>query len=133
MAAFVPAAPLSGASFSGPNALCVRTTSTTVPATVIMRCRRDLKKEKAQRNLEFARSHRKKVVRNFNRRAEQTEKANLDNEYLSSVFGTIRFGWKEGDADVEGKTNDWRGSQIRSNNRGGGRAGGGGGPRKPRN
>ncbi len=90
-----------------------------------MRCRRDLKKEKAQRNLEFARSHRKRTVRNFNRRAAETEKMNLDNEYLSSVFGTIRFGWHEGEEDVkDGKVKDWRGPQKqddRNNRRGGAR------------
>jgi len=59
-----------------------------------MRCRRDLKKEKALRNLEFARSHRKKVVRTWNRRAVNVEKTNGDNEYLSSIYGTITFGEK---------------------------------------
>ena len=58
---------------------------------VIMRCRRDLKREKQLRNLEFARSHRKKVVKRFNRRAVMAERQDEDNEYLSSLFGTMRF------------------------------------------
>lgn len=63
-----------------------------------MRCRRDLKKEKSLRNLEFARSHRKRVIRRFNRRAVQEATQNADNEFLSSVYGTLRFG---ANADAE--------------------------------
>lgn len=57
-----------------------------------MRCRRDLKKEKSLRNQEFARAHRKRVVRRFNRRAAQEASQSEDNAYLSSVYGTLRFG-----------------------------------------
>lgn len=63
---------------------------------VTMRCRRDLKKEKQLRNLEFARSHRKKVIKRFNRRAEATEHQDEDNAFLSSLFGTIKFGAQAG-------------------------------------
>lgn len=80
---------------AGTSSVCARTV-TGAPARaasgVTMRCRRDLKKEKALRNLEFARSHRKKVSRFTNRRAVATEKSNADNEFLSSIFGTISFG-----------------------------------------
>ncbi|PXF42773.1 hypothetical protein BWQ96_07480 [Gracilariopsis chorda] len=61
-------------------------------APVTMRCRRDLKKEKSLRNLEYARMHRKRLPRRVNRRAVQQAVQNEDNEYLSSVFDTIRFG-----------------------------------------
>lgn len=57
-----------------------------------MRCRRDIKKEKSLRNLEFARAHRKRVVKRYNRRAAQEAVSNEDNEYLASLYGTIRFG-----------------------------------------
>ncbi|CAN8068943.1 unnamed protein product [Agarophyton chilense] len=63
-----------------------------VVAPLTMRCRRDLKKEKSLRNLEFARSHRKKLPRRVNRRAVQQAEQNEDNAFLSSVFATIRFG-----------------------------------------
>lgn len=63
-----------------------------VATSVTMRCRRDLKKEKSMRNLEFARAHRKRVVRRFNRRAAQDAAQTADNEYLSSIYGTMRFG-----------------------------------------
>lgn len=56
-----------------------------------MRCRRDLKKEKQLRNQQFARVHRKRVVKHFNRRAAQEAISNEDNDYLSSIYGTIRF------------------------------------------
>lgn len=56
-----------------------------------MRSRRDLKKEKRLRNMEFARAHRKRVVKNYNRRAAQDAVNNEDQEFLSSVYGTIRF------------------------------------------
>jgi hypothetical protein len=59
--------------------------------SVTMRCRRDLKKEKAVRNLEYARQHRKKVPSKFNRRAQVQEEKNDDNEYLSSIYGTMQF------------------------------------------
>lgn len=58
---------------------------------MMMSCRRNLKKEKHQRNLQFARAHRKRVVKYFNRRAAQEAIANEDNEFLSSLYGTIRF------------------------------------------
>lgn len=60
--------------------------------SIYMRCRRDLKKEKHLRNLEYARAHRKKAPSRFNRRAQQMEETNSDNEYLSSIYGTISFG-----------------------------------------
>lgn len=63
-----------------------------VAPAVTMRCRRDLKKEKSLRNLEFSRLHRKKVVRRFSRRAAQETSQNEDNEFLSSIYGTMRFG-----------------------------------------
>lgn len=63
---------------------------------VSMRCRRDLKKEKRVRNLEFARSHRKRTTKSFNRRAAQEAINNEDNKFLSSVYGTIHF---QGDKD----------------------------------
>jgi len=78
----------------------------TVAPTVTMRCRRDLKKEKSLRNLEFARSHRKKVIRRFNRRAAQEATQNEDNEYLSSIYGTMRFG-----ANAESDQKDSRDKQ----------------------
>jgi len=84
--------------FFGTSSTASVCTAPTAPV-VTMRCRRDLKKEKALRNLEFARSHRKKVVRTWNRRAVNVEKTNGDNEYLSSIYGTITFGEK-------GKSND---------------------------
>lgn len=71
--------------------LPVTATKSTSPA-ISMRCRRDLKKEKSLRNLEFARAHRKRVVRRFNRRAEQQATQNEDNLFLSDIYGTIRFG-----------------------------------------
>jgi hypothetical protein len=58
---------------------------------VTMRCRRDLKKEKAIRNMEYARQHRKKLPSRFNRRAQVQEEKNDDNEYLSSIYGTMQF------------------------------------------
>lgn len=57
----------------------------------MMSCRRDLKKEKRLRNQQFARVHRKRVVKHFNRRAAQEVLNNADNDFLSSVYGTIRF------------------------------------------
>lgn len=51
-----------------------------------------MKKEKSLRNIEFARIHRKKIIRRFNRRAVQEAVQNEDNEFLSSVYGTLRFG-----------------------------------------
>jgi hypothetical protein len=58
---------------------------------VTMRCRRDLKKEKSLRNMEYARQHRKKVPSRYNRRSEQQAISNTDVEYLSSIYGTLQF------------------------------------------
>lgn len=89
-----------------------------VAPAVTMRCRRDLKKEKSLRNLEFARSHRKKVFKRYNRRAVQDAVTDEDNQYLSSIYGTMRFGGGDGDGDGD-----------RDGGRGGGRDGGRGGGR----
>lgn len=67
-----------------------------------MSCRRDLKKEKRVRNMEFARAHRKRTMKSYtNRRSVQEANASADNEFLSSIFGTIRFrgDGEEGDDD----------------------------------
>lgn len=63
-----------------------------------MRCRRDLKKEKALRNLEFARAHRKRASRRVSRRAVAEATQNEDNAFLSSVYGTLSFGSDAGDS-----------------------------------
>lgn len=63
-----------------------------VGPVLYMRSRRDLKKEKFLRNLEYARQHRKRAPSRFNRRAQQLQDANSDNQYLSSIYGTISFG-----------------------------------------
>lgn len=63
-----------------------------VSSTTTMRCRRDLKKEKRLRNMEFARAHRKRTMKTFgNRRSQQEAVTNADNDFLSSIYGTIRF------------------------------------------
>ena len=72
-------------------------------ATITMRCRRDLKKEKSLRNFEFARAHRKKVIRRFNRRFAEKAAQDEDNAYLSSLFGTMRFGHNNGGGNEESK------------------------------
>ena len=51
-----------------------------------------MKKEKALRNLEFSRQHKKKVSRFTNRKAEANNNANADHEFLASIFATIHFG-----------------------------------------
>lgn len=56
-----------------------------------MRCRRDLKKEKSLRNLEYSRIHRKKVPSRFQKRNEQKVEGNQDAEYLSDIYGTLTF------------------------------------------
>lgn len=87
-------------------------------APLTMRCRRDLKKEKRVRNLEFARAHRKRTMKSFgNRRSIQEANASADNEFLSSIFGTIRF---RGD-----------GEEGNDDNKSGGSGGGPGGPGGP--
>lgn len=75
---------------------------------VSMRCRRDLKKEKRARNMEFARSHRKRVVKTFNRRAAQEAVNNEDNKFLSSIYGTIHF---QGDKEDEKSNNSSNGNK----------------------
>lgn len=104
MCAFVSAQALAMRSFT-PGMVCGRPEGVHVSevstAPITMRCRRDLKREKQLRNLEFARSHRKKVVRRFNRRAAMSEKMDEDNEYLSSVFGTISFGPSPKDTQMQ--------------------------------
>lgn len=94
MAAFVPAAPIAVSSFAGVG-ICVAQKAEVTVSSVTMRCRRDLKREKQLRNMEFARAHRKRSSRNYNRRAVNNEKIDKDNEYLSSIFDTIRFGEPE--------------------------------------
>lgn len=71
--------------------------------TITMRCRRDLKKEKSLRNLEFARAHRKRVIRRYNRRFAEKAAQDEDNAYLSSVFGTMRFGHHNSGGDESSK------------------------------
>lgn len=101
--AFIPAVPVLPftSAFSTCNRSCLAAKPNTVAPTtapltaapaITMRCRRDLKKEKSLRNIEFARIHRKKIIRRFNRRAVQEAVQNEDNEFLSSVYGTLRFG-----------------------------------------
>lgn len=74
---------------SAPAAGLPAVSASPLPGTVTMRCRRDLKKEKSLRNLEFARAHRKRIVRNFNRRAVKDAVTKEDNDFLSDVYGTI--------------------------------------------
>lgn len=71
------------------------TPAVTVATTITMRSRRDLKKEKHLRNLEYARAHRKKQPSRFNRRAQQQEITESDNEFLSSIYGTMTFGYED--------------------------------------
>lgn len=95
--AFAAAAlPVGGPSCFVPRGVCAAAPSAAPAApvaapAVTMRCRRDLKKEKSQRNLEYARLHRKRPPSRFNRRNEETDKANNDHEYLSDLFGTLTF------------------------------------------
>lgn len=69
----------------------VTTVSKCSKVAISMGGRRDLKKEKQLRNFEFARAHRKRVPRFTNRRAAKEAIVNEDNEFLSSVYGTIQF------------------------------------------
>lgn len=96
MNAFVSPAPLpaSGLQFSSSVCVCKPApaqAAKNVRQQISMRGRRDLKKEKQLRNLEFARSHRKRTAKFTNRRAVKEANTNEDNEFLSSVYGTIRF------------------------------------------
>lgn len=103
--AFVSAAPVCARAASSSTSICafdgMRRVATpaldvtvTVPApgTPTMRCRRDLKKEKRQRNMEFSRVHRKRPVKHFHNRRSQQEAVNTaDNDFLAEVYGTINF------------------------------------------
>lgn len=89
--AFLPTAPLFPAHVSQPAVIATN--------AITMRCRRDLKKEKSIRNQEFARAHRKRTTRRFNRRAAAEATQSEDNEFLSSIYGTIRFGAAKDNGD----------------------------------
>lgn len=92
-AAFVTPAVVACGSFVAGAATCsISAPPATVAPAVTMRCRRDLKKEKSLRNLEYARQHRKKAPSRYNRRSAQQEQNNGDNEYLSDVrFASVSF------------------------------------------
>lgn len=90
-----------------------------IGGVVTMRCRRDLKKEKRVRNMEFARAHRKRTLKTYgNRRSVQEANASADNEFLSSVFGTIRFrgGGEEGDEESNTGNKSGGGGGIKGGN-----------------
>lgn len=89
-----PALPVvsAGGFASAHGAVCgVSAPAAAVAPAVTMRCRRDLKKEKSQRNLEYARLHRKRAPSRFNRRNEAQDLANVDQAYLTDLFGTLTF------------------------------------------
>lgn len=94
MTAFAFPVPVSASGTRLAHAVCSRKperAAKNVKHQVSMRGRRDLKKEKQLRNLEFARAHRKRQAKFTNRRAVKEANTNEDNEFLSSVYGTIRF------------------------------------------
>lgn len=94
MAAFATPTPLPRSGTQLVSAICGRKPEYVVKEAnpkILMRGRRDLKKEKQLRNLEFARAHRKRTAKFTNRRAVKEANTNEDNEFLSSVYGTIRF------------------------------------------
>jgi hypothetical protein len=105
-----------GSFVASEGAVCgVSAPAAPVAPAVTMRCRRDLKKEKNLRNMEYARLHRKRAPSRFARRNEGQENSDADSEYLSSIYGTLTFD-----------------SAPREDSRGGGGGGGRGGGRDRR-
>ena len=72
-----------------------------------MRSRRDLKKEKAMRNLDYARQHRKRTPNRYQKKFTRTVADKTDEDFLAMTFSTLKFGAdakseQEGDGQQKG-------------------------------